>query len=111
MTPNERKARGLRAKELLDDPLIKVALREVRFSAHRVLDKASGDIEKVKRAADLIEAANTFQRFLILAMKSGIAAAKELDALNNQGAIGRGIGRMVRNREREDEDIPWTIGR
>lgn len=104
--PIKDKARGNQAAMLLRDEILQEALKEVRYVAHRAFETAAGDAAKLQRAADLLEAANAFQRHLIALMTMGEAATKKIDAEMNQGAILRGIGRRVRNREAVD--MPWS---
>lgn len=103
----EKKTRGQNADNLLKDELLMEALRDVRYAAHRAFEKSNGDEERLKRAAFLLDAANDFHKFLVIAMKQGAAAAKEIDKELNGGAFVRGIGRLTRNRDQEAEDMPW----
>lgn len=107
----EKKARGTAASHLLKDEMLQEALREVRFAAHRAFERAQGDPNALKRASDVLEAANTFQRILALAVSHGAAAAKEIDKSLDGGGFVRGIGRMVRNRDGEADDMPWSVSR
>ena len=107
MSPIERKARGVQAEALLKDDLLIEALREVRFAAHRAFESAHGDREKLDRASRLLDAAADFQRFLMLAVKHGAAAAKEIDRDQQAGRFVRGIGRLVRSRDPIADEMPW----
>lgn len=107
LTPIEKKARGQQAENLLKDEMLKEALREVRFAAHRAFEQAGADPVKLARASAQLRAANDFQRFLTLAMKHGQAASKEIDRELSERQFVRGIGRLVRNRDEEAEDMPW----
>jgi hypothetical protein len=107
----EKKARGQAAENLLADDLLKEALREVRYAAHRAFERAAGDPEKLARASDTLASANAFQRFLTLAVTHGKAAAKEIDKELQGGRVVRGIGRLTRNRDDEADDMPWSAAR
>lgn len=100
------KARGQNAANVLNDEAFKDALKEVHYVAHRAFERAAGDPERLRRASDLLEAANTLQRYLISLLTMGQAAAKKLDADMDKGPIQRGIGRLVRNRA--PVDMPWS---
>jgi hypothetical protein len=102
----EKKSRGLQAQSLLNDDLLKEALREVKFAAHRAFEKARDD-EALRRAAYLLEASQSFHRFFVLAATQGAAAAKEIDRELNAGKFVRGVGRLTRNRDELMDDMPW----
>lgn len=103
----EKKARGTQAQNLLGDEMLQEALREVRYAAHRAFEHAKGDAVKLQRASDLLDSAASFQRFLTLALKHGQAAAKEIDRELQGGRFVRGIGKLVRDRAEDLEDLPW----
>ena len=103
----EKQARGRQAENLLKDEMLMEAIREVRFAAHRAFERANGDESKLIRAALLLDAANDLHKYLVVAMKNGAAASKELDKELNAGKIARGIGRLVRDRSDEAEGLPW----
>jgi hypothetical protein len=107
MNPIEKKTRGQQADILLRDEMLQEALREVRFAAHRAFEAAGNDTKKLSEASLQLLSANRFQRFLTLAVKQGAAAAKEIDRELQGGRFVRGIGRLVRNRDEEAEDMPW----
>lgn len=104
----EKKTRGQQAETLLSDPLLAEALREVKFACHRAFERAYGDPVKLQRASDMLAAANDFHLYLRKALDAGKAAAKEIDRDLQGGRFVRGIGRMVRSREDEDEALPWS---
>jgi hypothetical protein len=106
--PIDLKSRGQNASNLLRDEMLIEALREVRFAAHRAFERAKGDSDQLARASAQLEAANDFQRFLTLAVKRGVAAAKEIDRELQGGKIVRGIGRLVRDRDETLEGMPWS---
>lgn len=107
MNDVELKSRGVQAENLLADEMLREALNHVRYAAHRAFEKAKGDPEKLRRAADQLEAANDFHRYLILAVKNGAAAAKRIDRDLQGGSVVRGIGRLVRSRMPTTGDDPW----
>lgn len=103
----EKQARGQQAANLLADELLQEAIREVRYAAHRAFERSGGDPEKLRRAADVLEAAAAFQRFLMAAASQGAAARKKIDAELQAGQFVRGIGRLVRNRDEIADRMPW----
>lgn len=104
----EKKARGQHAETLLEDEMLKEALREVQYAAHRAFEAAAGDAVKLQRASDMLAGAKLFQRFLTIAVKQGAAATKEIEKELKGGAFVRGVGRLVRNRDAEADDMPWS---
>lgn len=110
MTDHELRARGIQAQNLLNDDMLKDALREVAFAAHRAFESAHGDLELIRQASQLLDAANRFQLVLRLAMEHGKAADKRLDREIQGGrarrAMREGVG-LVRNRNTPVGDVPW----
>lgn len=110
MTDHELRARGIQAQNLLKDDMLQEALREVAYAAHRAFEAAHGDLELVRQASNLLDAANRFQLVLRLAMEQGKAADKRLDR-EIQGSRARRAMReargLVRNRNAPAEGMPW----
>jgi hypothetical protein len=111
MTPLEQKARGQHADALLKDPLLLEGIKQVRYAAHRAFEASKGDPETLARASNLLNAVNDFHRFFVLAVKQGEAAAKTIDSELREGRFVRGIGRLVRDRDSQADDMPWSQSR
>lgn len=107
MNDIEAKARGQQAEALLADEMLQDALKHIRYAAHRAFERAGGDPVKLQRAADQLEAAGAFQRYLVLAVKTGAAAAKRIDKDLQAGNVVRGLGSLVRSRRQRDAG-PWS---
>ena len=100
----DKKARGHDAARILDEPLLKEALREVGLAAHRAFERATSD-EELRVARQTLDAAERFVRMLRIAVGEGAAATKRLEReLRPQTAVSRAI-RAVR--ERRQEGMPW----
>ena len=104
MTPIERKARGSRAANLLNDDMLQEALREVGYSAHRAFESAKTEAELVL-AREMLRGAEAFVRVLRLAVEHGSAAAKQID---RELAVNDGLVANLMRRTRNREDMPWT---
>jgi hypothetical protein len=110
MTDHELRARGIQAQNLMKDEMLQEAIREVAFAAHRAFESAHGDVELVRQASHLLDAANRFQLVLRLAMEQGKAADKRLDREIQGGRARRAMREarvLVRNRNAPVEGMPW----
>lgn len=107
MTDHEQRARGIQAENLLKDEMLQEALREVAYAAHRAFEAAHGDPELVRRASQLLDAANQFRLTLQLAIVHGKAADKRLDREIQGSAARRAMRGLVRNRNAPIAGMPW----
>lgn len=110
VNPVEKKSRGVAAQNLLNDEMLKEALKEVRFAAHRAFER-SRSAEDREVAWHMLDAANRFHRCLLVAMNQGSAAAKEIDRELKVGRFVEGIGRLVRDRDDIADGMPWSEAR
>jgi len=100
----EKRSRGHQAENLLRDPLLQEALREVGLAAHRAFERAKSD-EELRTARQVLDAAERFVRMLRIAVGEGTAAARKIDdEMRQPSLISRSV-RAVRNRN--GEGMPW----
>ena len=76
--------RGARARQLLKDEMLQEALREVRYAAHRIFEDAKTP-DQLRRASDLLESANYFERFL-----RSVAELGEAEIAKREREVARG---------------------
>lgn len=107
LTPEQERARGIQAENLMRDEMLQEAMREMMFIAHRAFEAARGDPAKLQRASDLFAMAGDFQLYLTRLIAQGKAASNAIDREMQAGKTARTFHSLVRNRNARD-DMPWS---
>jgi hypothetical protein len=102
----EKKARGTSAQNLLSDDVLKDALRELSYAAHRAFESAATPEDR-ERAWQQLDAGNRFARYLRALVEQGRQAAVTIEKELRQPTPARD-GFLRRARARVPEvDMPW----
>lgn len=108
LSDEEIRSRGIQAENLLKDEMLREALQQVMYAAHRAFEAAKGDPDKLRRASDLLEMAAEFRLYLQMAINQGRAVSKKIDAEMQASKARRTIRGLVRNREAYADEAPWS---
>ena len=84
LTSADKVTRGLQAKALLDDPILREALQETSLAAHRLFELATTD-EALRDARDLLRSAGNFRAYLHATMAQGNSEAARVEEAIERG--------------------------
>lgn len=80
MTPEEHRARGIRAEQLLDDEILRATLDRLEADAVDTLARTDvADYAALQRAVAALQATRTFRDELTTLIRTGRLAADRLD--------------------------------